>query len=95
MDVDKKVEEPEPDFEIKNNPARVTPTQVKFVSFPEEERYTPIKNVGDVFGIVMLKDKTPGVEEQLVSQAALGSAKGDEENEPQPPEAFVFDPTKG
>jgi len=98
MDVEKKEEkkeEPEPDFEIKSNPARVTPTQVKHLSFPEEERYSPIQKGGEIFGIVLLKDKNPGAEENFVSPATTGSGSKDEENEPEPPEAFEYDPTKG
>jgi len=89
----KKKEEPEPDFEIKTNPARVTTSQVKLLSFQEEERYEPIKKGGDVFGIILLRDKIPGKEENFISPATTGSKE--EETEPQPPEPFEYDPLKG
>jgi len=93
---EEKKEEPEPDFEIKNNPARVAPGQIKYLSFSDEERYTPVKKGGDVFGIVLLNDKTPGVDESFVSTATTSTGETkDEENEPEPPEAFEYDPTKG
>jgi len=98
MEVDKKdekKEEPEPDFEIKSNPARVTPAQVKYLSFPEDERYAPIKKGVDVFGIVLLRDKNPGAEEHIVSPATTSTAAQAEENDADPPEPFVWDPVKG
>jgi len=92
---EEKKEEPEPEFEIKSNPARVTPVQVKFLAFQEEERYSPIKKGGDAFGIIMLKDKTPDAEETFVSPATSGTGSKDEEKEPDPPESFEYDPSKG
>jgi len=95
MDIEKKEkEEPEPEFENKSNPARVTPSQVKHLAFLEEERYVPVKG-GDIVGIVLLKDKQPGTEEVLVTPATTSSGSTDEGNEPEPPEPFEYDPTKG
>jgi 26S proteasome regulatory subunit N2 len=50
---------PEPTFEVKENPARITPRQVQFVRFDNESRYLPVKKQGEVFGIVMLRDTAP------------------------------------
>ena len=51
---------------------------------------------GEVFGIVMLKDMKPEVEEKLVqpsAAAAASSASGAKEDEPEPnaPEPFVYE----
>jgi 26S proteasome regulatory subunit N2 len=92
---EEKKPEPEPESEVKQNPARVTLQQAKYLSFDIDERYKPIKTTpGEVFGIVMLKDLKPDAPEELVTPAALAGTKAEEENEPEPPEAFIFDPTK-
>jgi len=86
--------EPEPEFEMKSNPARVTLAQVKYLSFHTEERYKPIRE-GDAFGIVMLKDLKPELPERLVSPTTAAGGKAVEEEEPSPPEPFEYDPQKG
>jgi len=85
---------PEPDFEIKSSPARVTLAQVKYLSFDVDERYKPVKE--DAFGIVMLRDLKPGQPEVFVtaSSTSTGATKVDDEPEPQAPEVFEFDPSK-
>lgn len=42
---EKEPAKPEPAFELLNNPARVTPTQLEFISYDVDPRYTPIVNV--------------------------------------------------
>ncbi|KAL7145177.1 hypothetical protein ABFS83_07G062900 [Erythranthe nasuta] len=49
-----KKSEPEPSFEILDNPARVVPTQEKYIKFLEDSRYVPVKSAAS--GIVILKD---------------------------------------
>jgi 26S proteasome regulatory subunit RPN2 C-terminal domain len=57
---EKKKKEPEPQFEIKENPARVTLAQLPHVTFDTPDaRYAPVKR-GEVFGIVILHDNKPG-----------------------------------
>jgi 26S proteasome regulatory subunit N2 len=97
MDVDsadkkpeaEKKAEPEPTFEVLENPARVTRAQLKFISFDVDPRYRPVTE--GVMGVVMLKDLKPGEEEQIITEGvpALGSAA--EEAEPAPPEPFEFE----
>ena len=41
----KKQRKPEPSFEVLANFSRVTPAQVKFISFPEEGRFVPIRSL--------------------------------------------------
>jgi len=48
--------QPEPLFEVLNNPARVTPSQLLFISFDVDPRYVPIVKE---YGIVLLKDTKP------------------------------------
>jgi len=90
--------EPEPEFELKENPARVTLGQVKYLTFDVDERYRPVKDKeGEVVGIVMLKDAKPESPEQLVSATAATSSsttntvKAPEEPEPEPPEPFIYE----
>ncbi|KAL6045570.1 proteasome regulatory particle base subunit [Balamuthia mandrillaris] len=89
-----KEQEPEPEFQILENPARVTVQQVRYLSFDADERYTPIKQEG-ALGIVLLKDSRPGEEEVFVTPAKPPTGEhDDEENEPEPPEPFEYDPEK-
>lgn len=95
---EKKKEEIEPDFEIKNNLSRVTPQQVKYLSFDVEgQRYKPIRS-GETWGIVLLKNYDPNTPEDFItsssSQGAPSSATPkDEGEEPNPPQPFDFDPS--
>ncbi len=69
---DKEKEEekkPEPAFELLQNPARVTPIQLKHISFEADSRYVPVKRTGDNYGIVMLRDTRPSEPEELVGAA--------------------------
>ena len=44
-DEEKKKKEPEPNFEILANPARVMKAQLRVLSMPDKSRYQPIKEV--------------------------------------------------
>lgn len=92
---EKKEEEvPEPDFEILNNPARVTVRQLEFIAFDAEERYAPVQP-SSIFGIVVLQDRNPGAEEVFVTPGAPPSEEvEDDGDEPEPPQPFDFDPEK-
>jgi 26S proteasome regulatory subunit N2 len=86
----RKKKEKEPDFEIKENPARVTPSQLKYLTFDKDDRYTPIKFVHSnaEMGFVMLKDNHPERPEELVD---FKNTKEEELPEPEAPESFVWD----
>eukprot|EP01062_Namystynia_karyoxenos_P019298 TRINITY_DN1724_c0_g1_i3.p1 TRINITY_DN1724_c0_g1~~TRINITY_DN1724_c0_g1_i3.p1 ORF type:complete len:1120 (+),score=514.38 TRINITY_DN1724_c0_g1_i3:98-3361(+) len=79
-------EEPEPGFEILQNPARVTLGQLDVLSFDEDERYHPVK-AGRLFGVVMVSDQKPGEAEELVEALGIEDA---EDDEPPPPEPFEW-----
>ncbi len=85
----KKKKEKEPDFEGKENPARVTPSQLKFLAFDKDERYTPLKfaSSGADLGFVMLKDQKPEQPEVLVD---FKNTKEDDLPEPEAPEPFTW-----
>jgi 26S proteasome regulatory subunit N2 len=87
---EKKAEEkeikPEPTFEILNNPARVTPTQLSVISFDVDPRYVP---VAMEYGIVLLKDMKPEEKEELL-EINKTFAVGTSDNEPDAPEPFEF-----
>ncbi|XVF65140.1 hypothetical protein PTKIN_Ptkin09bG0222700 [Pterospermum kingtungense] len=95
--------EPEPSFEILNNPARVVPAQEKFIKFLEDSRYVPVKLAPS--GFVLLRDLRPNEPEVLsltdsptsTASSAGGSAAGQQsasamavDDEPQPPQPFEY-----
>ena len=91
-----KKEEPEPDFEIKENPARVTLQQGLYVSFDVDDRYTPIKK-DEFSGILLLKDNQVGKEEKFVElkvESKTSAPQTSNEEEAKIPEPFEFDANK-
>eukprot|EP00043_Microstomoeca_roanoka_P013109 m.128145 g.128145 ORF g.128145 m.128145 type:complete len:939 (-) comp15669_c0_seq1:62-2878(-) len=90
-EAEKKKEEPEPDFEILSNPARVVKEQLPLISIPEECRYQPVSKIHGA--IVILRDTTPGEEEELINvSASTGEAMdvSSDDTEPKAPPAFEF-----
>ncbi|CAH1368560.1 unnamed protein product, partial [Tenebrio molitor] len=65
---EEKKKEPEPNFEILNNPARVMRQQLKVVTLNDNSQYVPLKDVS-IGGIVMVRNLKPG-EEELVEAVA-------------------------
>nr|CAB3482441.1 unnamed protein product [Digitaria exilis] len=101
---EKKGPEPEPQFQLLTNPARVIPTQEKFIKFLEDSRYEPVKTAPS--GFVLLRDLKPTEAEELVLTDAPSTAAGTNapapsaseqgsgamavDEEPQPPPAFEY-----
>jgi 26S proteasome regulatory subunit N2 len=85
----KKKKEKEPDFEVKENPARVTPAQLKYLSFDRDDRYVPIKFANGIveLGFVMLQDKKPDQPEVLED---FKNTKEEDLPEPEAPEPFTW-----
>jgi 26S proteasome regulatory subunit N2 len=65
---EEKKKEPEPNFEVLNNPARVMRQQLKVVALNDNSQYVPLKDVS-IGGIVMVRNLKPG-EEELVEAVA-------------------------
>ncbi|XP_064393012.1 26S proteasome non-ATPase regulatory subunit 1-like isoform X2 [Halichondria panicea] len=66
-EVKEKKAEPEPDFQMLSNPARVLPQQLKVLSLEESSRYKPLKPMS-VGGIIMLRDGSDGTSpEELIA----------------------------
>jgi len=84
---EKEPPKPEPLFELLNNPARVTPTQLQFISYDVDPRYVPI--VQDS-GIVLLKDTKPQEKEELLEINKATDLAAGTDNEPEAPEPFEF-----
>ncbi|KAJ8566059.1 hypothetical protein K7X08_030536 [Anisodus acutangulus] len=93
--------EPEPSFGILTNPARVVPTQEKYIKFLEESRYLPIKSSPS--GFVLLKDLRPDEPEVLAltdtpssTASSTGGSAGQQgsavaaDEEPHPPQPFEY-----
>lgn len=85
---EEKKKEPEPTFEILNNPARVLRQQLKVVTVNDNSQYVPLKDVS-IGGIIMVRNLKPG-EEELVEPVAAFGPKGEDEKEPEPPEPFEW-----
>merc|ERR1712079_463594 len=89
---EKEKDEPEPNFEMLSNPARVMKAQLKVISL-EDARYRPMKDLS-IGGIVMLNRTDNGdkeeeiVEPMEVNKASTGSEE--EGDEPAPPEPFEW-----
>ena len=92
---DKKKKKKEPSSEVLKNPARVTPSQLAYLSFDSTNRYIPIKlslssSSGIDMGVNVLRDTRPGEEDEFVSPQATTVVEEKEENEPQPPASFQW-----
>merc|ERR1712198_226639 len=92
-DAEKAADEPEPNFELLSNPARVMKVQLKVVSM-EDSKYRPMKDMS-IGGVIMLDRAELGADEKeeivepiLVNKA--GSSNDTEEEEPAPPEPFQY-----
>lgn len=99
--------EEEPNSYTIGNPARVVPSQRRFIAFDPEQRWRPIKAV--LSGVVVLRDTKPdeGEPEYLfqepqqqqqrgapsVSGAQQQQQHGDERREPAPPAPFEYIPS--
>ena len=78
----------EPTFEMISNPGRVLPRQLQFISLEENCRYAPKKSIVDG-GIILMRDVSPGEEEQLIEKLrVILPGEEDEGEEPEPPEVF-------
>ncbi|KAL8162880.1 hypothetical protein V2J09_014369 [Rumex salicifolius] len=71
---EKKAVEPEPSFEKLTNPARVVPSQEKFIKFLSDSRYTPVKMAPS--GFVLLRDLRPSEPEVLSLTDSFSSTVG-------------------
>lgn len=81
--------EPEPNFEILQNPARVLRQQLKVISIVDGQSYVPLKDVS-IGGIVVTERKASGESEELVEPIAACGPKGDDAKEPEAPEPFEY-----
>ncbi|KAI8327260.1 armadillo-type protein [Blakeslea trispora] len=92
---ERKKKKKEENFEILENMARVVPAQLKHIQFKSDSRYSPVKqeNVG---GIIMLIDKKPEEEEDLLQPRvpagdATSRAAAEQEAAPFEPFEYPFD----
>uniref|UniRef100_A0A669PWB3 26S proteasome non-ATPase regulatory subunit 1 n=1 Tax=Phasianus colchicus TaxID=9054 RepID=A0A669PWB3_PHACC len=88
-DEKEKKKEPEPNFQLLDNPARVMPAQLKVLTMTESCRYQPFKPLS-IGGIIILKDTSEDMEELVEPVAAHGPKIEEEEQEPEPPEPFEY-----
>lgn len=80
--------EPEPSFEMLQNPARILRQQLKVVTLGKNQPYQPMKDI-TIGGIVVMRH-TSQEEEQLVEPVAACGPKTEDANEPEPPEPFEY-----
>lgn len=80
--------EPEPTFEILQNPARILRQQLRVVSVVDNQHYVPLKDVS-IGGIIVMQH-TAGGEEALVEPVAAYGPKNEDAKEPDAPEPFEY-----
>ncbi|KAJ5071825.1 26s proteasome non-atpase regulatory subunit 1 [Anaeramoeba ignava] len=78
-------------FEILQNPTRITLIQRDYVSLDIDERYRSIKSNAQ-FGVILLHDTKPDENEELVivEEKIQTESPQDEGEEPEPPEPFEW-----
>jgi 26S proteasome regulatory subunit N2 len=90
----KEKKKPEPKFEILQNPARVTPSQLQYIKFDRNDRYVPVQYAKNEtptdYGILILKDLKSNESEEFVDLKVGSSSSDDTADEPQPPQAFEY-----
>lgn len=84
----KEKKEPEPNFEILQNPARVMRQQLKVLSVPEGQAYVALKDV--TIGGIIVMQHTGKTDQELVEPVAAYGPKNDDAKEPEPPEPFEY-----
>lgn len=89
--ITKPLKEPEPNFEILQNPARALRQQLKVISIVDGQLYNPLKDV-TIGGIIVTQRhaKSDDVEEALVEPIAACGPKNDDAKEPEAPEPFEY-----
>ena len=86
-----KKKEKEATWFILENPSRVTPAQVRFVS-EEQQRYGQVgKKTGGLSGIVVLVDNDPTAPDEVDK---IERVEPGQEEEASPPEPFDWDPSQ-
>lgn len=80
--------EPELNFEILQNPARVVRQQLKVMTVAENQFYAPLKDV--TIGGIIVMQHTGKSEQELVEPVAAYGLKNDDVKEPEPPEPFEY-----
>lgn len=85
---DEKKKEPEPNFEILQNPARVVRQQLKVISLPEGQHFLPLKDV--TIGGIIVMQHTGKNEQELVEPVAAYGPKNEDLKEPDAPEPFEY-----
>lgn len=80
--------EPEPNFEILQNPARVLRQQLKVISVVDGQSYVALKDI--TIGGIIVMQHTSKDEEALVEPVAAYGPKNDDAKEPEAPEPFEY-----
>uniref|UniRef100_A0A1A9Z7X7 26S proteasome regulatory subunit RPN2 C-terminal domain-containing protein n=1 Tax=Glossina pallidipes TaxID=7398 RepID=A0A1A9Z7X7_GLOPL len=88
-DKDKKDrKEPDPNFEILQNPARLVRQQFKVISVAENQTYKPLEDV--TIGGIIVMQHTGKTDQELVEPVAAYGPKNDDLKEPESPEPFEY-----
>jgi 26S proteasome regulatory subunit N2 len=85
----KERKEPEPTFEVLQNPPRVLRQQLKVVTVADGSPYQPIKDV-TIGGIIMMKYGSTNEQVLVEPVAAYGPKSTDDAKEPDAPEPFEY-----
>lgn len=88
-DKKKKKRDIEPTSFSLSNPCRVTKAQAEVCTFDLNQRYVPVHCEEKPFGVIIVKDSTPGEEEDL---GKVKAPSIEAEGEADPPEPFEWTP---
>ncbi|XP_037945332.1 26S proteasome non-ATPase regulatory subunit 1 isoform X2 [Teleopsis dalmanni] len=81
--------EPEPNFELLQNPARVMRQQLKVLCVADGQSYKPLKDV-TIGGIIVMQHTGKTPDQELVEPVAAFGPKNEDLKEPEPPEPFEY-----
>lgn len=76
------------------NMSRVLPAQLKYISFPEEGRFVPVRKFQGNNGVIIVTDKSPKSPMEIIKtvRQTHSPEEDDEDDEAPLPEPFKYDP---
>lgn len=73
------------------NLSRVLPSQLRYISFDKDSRFTPSRQFRGVGGVIVVADQKPNEPVEFMQTVRQANSPDDEENEAPVPEPFVYD----
>lgn len=73
------------------NASRVLPSQFKYISFDQENRFVPIRKFRGIGGVVIVKDNSPKEPVKFIKTVRQVHSPDEEEDDAPLPEPFIYD----